>query len=211
MAKEWLLRSIKEGAPLGHTRGLAPVWIGNEKRLKPGERETLEKDYETELGARRLGGLFRKPPRDAIFRSFVSSLVFAIPKPGKNKWRKIDHLSFPSDTSVNDGIEKDDFPVAYPSIRMGLCALFCKMKRGALISSRDISHAYRHVLLNPSSWYLIRSRLGGQFYFNAYAPFGASSCPGIFSRFSDASAWTASKLLGLRWIINLFDDFFSNT
>ena len=76
-----------------------------------------------------------------------------------------------------------------------------------MLFSFDIKDAYRHILLNPNDWYLLGTRFQGKFYCNCYAPFGGTTCPGIFSRFSDATRWILQNNYNLWTVVNILDDF----
>ena len=72
--------------------------------------------------------------------------------------------------------------------------------------SRDLKDAYRHILVNPQHWKTMGSTFLNKIYVNCYLPFGIRSAPGIFSRFSDATAWILFYHHGFL-IANLLDDF----
>ena len=79
--------------------------------------------------------------------------MFAIPKnndPWCNTFRRIDHLSHPSEQSVNDCILKEDFPVSFVTIDE-IAQKICGLGRGCLLAKEDLSNAYKQLRLNPSS------------------------------------------------------------
>ena len=60
--------------------------------------------------------------------------------------------------------------------------------------------------MNPLQWKVLGSTFLKQLYINCFLPFGISSAPGIFSRFSDATRWIAENYFGFL-VGNLIDDF----
>ena len=80
-----------------------------------------------------------------------------IPKKNKiNAWRLILDLSFPLGRSVNDGIDKNEFPVCYAKVDDAI-RLIVKKDAGkdALMAKVDIKNAYRIVPIHPDDYYLL--------------------------------------------------------
>jgi hypothetical protein len=66
-----------------------------------------------------------------------------IPKKNKvNVWHLILDLSYPLGHSVNDGIDKSEFPVCYSKVDDTI-SLIVKIRKGALMAKVDIKTAYR--------------------------------------------------------------------
>jgi hypothetical protein len=78
-----------------------------------------------------------------------------IPKKNKsNAWHLILDLSHRLGHSVNDGINKDEFPVSYSKVD-NANALILKRGKGALMGKVDIKNAYRIVPIHPDDYYLL--------------------------------------------------------
>jgi len=83
----------------------------------------------TEIHAGRVVGPFKTPP----FSYLQISRFGVIPKKNKvNAWRLILDLSFPFGHSVNDGIDKSEFPVCYAKVDDAI-RLIVKLGKGAFL------------------------------------------------------------------------------
>ena len=105
----------------------------------------------TEIHAGRVVGPLKTPP----FPYLQISRFGVIPKKNKvNAWRLILDLSFPLGHSVNDGIDKSEFPVCYAKVDDAI-RLIVKLGKGALMAKVDIKNAYRIVPIHPDDYYLL--------------------------------------------------------
>ena len=180
------LRTIKEGTCIGY-RGPRTTFLQPRRTRDDNERNIILQEYLAERDAGRMCGPFTDPPTGGPFTFVRESPTFCIDKPGSSEKRRIDHLSYPPNNSVNSHIDKNDFPVNfanYDSVKDLLCNADPR-QRG---SKWDIRHAFRNQLVNPSDWPLLVSYCAG-YWFSPYMTFGGSSFPGIFERPSKATEW----------------------
>ena len=116
---QYVLRGICEGVPLGITTETEPwssIKVCRKMSTKPSPQNSfIEQEIESEIQAGRMVGPFSTPP----FPNFVVNPIFAVPKnndPDCHTFRRIDHLSHPKGHSVNDHIDKENFPIIFPTI-----------------------------------------------------------------------------------------------
>ena len=110
-------------------------------------------------------------------------------KPNSDRRRVIIDLSWPLETSVNAGIDKDTylgstFALTFPTVDVITGELKC-LGRGALLYKIDVSRAFRHVRIDPGDYDLL-----GLHWHDAYVdtclPFGTQHGSQIFQHLSDA-------------------------
>ena len=157
------------------------------------ERNLLAAQYKKELSLHRVVCTGQHRPWGPLFKKFFVSSTYTIPKKRligqPQKWRLIHNLSSHRlgwQRSINAGINKEDFPVTYPSINTAAHGLFCAAPRGCVVWGRDLKAYYRHLMINPAYWWCTGTMLEEKFYFDCYCPFGARSKPPVFQRLSDA-------------------------
>ena len=104
-----------------------------------------------------------------------------IPKKGQPaKWHLIVNLSFPQGSSINDGIDPDEFSMHYIKLDQIISMVF-KHGPGALIVKFDVKAAYRNIAVHPNDRYLLGMKWHGQFFVDLALPFGLRSAPYIFN------------------------------
>ncbi len=140
-------------------------------------------------------------PGHGLLTNLRLSPVFAIPKKA-GKWRRIDHLSWPPGNSVNDGIEKHNFPANFKRLESEV--RLRKVGNGAWLTKLDIKDAYRHILVNPRSWWLTGFQFQKEYFANPYLMFGVSA-PGIFQRFATMTNWMVAWGVA-DWVIQIMYD-----
>ena len=95
--------------------------------------------------------------------------------------RIILNLSAPKGLSVNDGIDKYDYPASMSSTAKWLDVLE-KVGKGAWICKVDWSDAYKHLHVRAEDLNLQWFSWLGKFFFELCLIFGASSSPGLYDR-----------------------------
>lgn len=142
-----LLHDIDNGVRIG--------FIGNRSSLISPNHfsaisnpEAIAHELEREISLNRKIGPFLSPP----FEHFVGSPKGAVPKKRSMpvKWRIINDLSWPAGLSVNDGIPKDSLSCTCDMIDKAIAHLKSAGK-GALMSKLDLSDAFRHILIHPTT------------------------------------------------------------
>lgn len=123
---------------------------------------------------------------ERTFPLICSPLGFA-PK-GDGGLRKIHHLSFPKDNSVNSHISTDSAYLQYVAFERVL-QMVLTAGRGCTIFRRDMSDAFRVVPIAPSQYWLLGFHWEGIHYVEKVLPFGLSTAPFIFNLFAEAWHW----------------------
>ena len=101
------------------------------------------------------------------------------PKKGQPaKWCLIVDLSSPQGSSVNDGINPDEFSRHYIKLDQ-IISMVLKHGPGALMAKFDVEAAYRNIAGHPDDQYLLGMKWRGQFFVDLALPFGLRSAPYI--------------------------------
>lgn len=165
--------------------------------------DVISHKIKTEVSAGRLKGPFPVPP----FKNIQISPIGCVPKKSPGDFRLIHHLSYPTGSSINDGIMPELASVSYCSFDDAVHTLL-KIGRGALMCKTDIESAFRLIPVHPADHELLGYQWQSQFYYDCCLPFGCRSSPAIFERFSTAIEWIAKTHLNISDIIHILDDFF---
>ena len=166
----------------------------------------------------RYRGPFSRTELESIIGPFQTSPLSLIPKAGKpGKFRLIQNLSYPRNVthnirSINSSIETDLYPCTWGTFST-VATLVWSLPPGSLGACRDVSEAYRIILLAENQWpgIVIRLEEDGPddrkpFALNTCTSFGKKSSGGLFGLFGDAllDIFRASGIgPSLRWV----DDF----
>lgn len=99
-----------------------------------------------------------------------------MPKRDSTERRVIVDLSWPSDSSVNNGIPTDSFlgeplDLTYPTID-AIVDVIASLGRGSLIYKCNLRKAYRQFSVDPRDYYLLGFTCDGQFYFDTVLTMG---------------------------------------
>jgi len=174
----FVLDGIRHGFRLGfcHTQRLKPA-----KKNKPSADQhpsVIDEYLAHEVSRGRVAGPFDFPPLPNLQ---VSSFG-VIPKRGQaGKWRLIVDLSSPTGSSVNDGIDPEEFTLHYITVDQ----LVSQFGPGALMAKFDVEAAYRNVPVHPSDRYLLGMKWRNSYYVDLTLPFGLRSAPFIFNAIAD--------------------------
>jgi hypothetical protein len=109
--------------------------------------------------------------------------------------RIILNLSAPKGFSVNDGIDKDEFPAAMSSTEAWLSVLN-KLGPGLLFMKVDFADAYKHVAVALQDTDLQWFEWGGKYFKELCLIFGASSSAGIFDATAKVFVEIVCKITG---------------
>ena len=180
--KAWssrLLQAIKCGVSLGfigpHTPHLSRNIASATKHP-----DVICAELEKEVTAGRVLGPLEHIPME----TFRSSGLGAIPKKG-GKWMMILHLSAPLGNSVNDGIDKDQFPIQYSTVDKAI-SLVTSLGAGAVMAMVDLQAAFRMVPVSTADWDHLGIQWQGKYYVDTCLPFGLRSAPFLFNQFAEA-------------------------
>ena len=173
----FVLRGLVAGFDVGY---VGEVTVGREvpNRSARERRELVTAAVLRELRAGFLCGPFCQPP----FSPFHWSPLGAADKPYGSA-RLILDLSSPRGSSINEGIDHDEFSVQYSTFDDAL-ALLRRLGRGSVMSKFDIRHAFRLCPVLVEDWPLLGFRWSGSYFFHVVLPFGARSSPAIFHYFA---------------------------
>ena len=152
--------------------------------------------------AGRILGPFSKPP----FQKFVVSPLGLVPKKVPGEFRVIHHLSYPSGTSVNDGIDKEHSTVHYANISQAIKHIL-STGQNCYLSKSDIQSAFRIIPINPIDYPILGFKWTDKYYFDKCLPMGASSSCQIFEAFSTSLQWIIENYVGNTKVVHVLDDF----
>ena len=172
----WLLNSIMYGVSIGFSGPHTPYISSNlPSAAQHPHIITAELHVAREVEAGRVLGPFATIPTN----TFRSSGRGVIPK--KNgKWRMILHLSAPFGSSVNDGIDNDQFPVQYSTVDDAV-EMISRYGTGAILAKIDLKAAFRMVPIDSKDWDLLGMQWQGGLYLDTCLPFGLQSAPYLFN------------------------------
>lgn len=129
-----------------------------------------------------------------------------VPQKSEGEFRLIQHLSYPSGSSVNDYIDKNFASVNYASFDDAVHKLL-PLGQGALFAKTDIESAFRLIPIHPSDHDLLGFKFQGLYYYDSCLSMGASSSCAIFERFSSALEFIALQKLGIKDVVQILNDF----
>ena len=201
-----LLGFLTYGFPTGSACSLATVFAHNHGSLRHHIDQT-RRDIEEEVLEGKLLS-FSSPP----FWPLRVSPLGSYPKKRTSKRRRISDLSFPPPLSVNDGVDKAQWPeLRYASV-CDVANLLARMRAqpgGAALdihlAKLDIKAAYRQLPLREADWWQTCYYVDGRFLVDTRLPFGLSSAPSHFSRVTRAIVH-GMKRLGIT-VVGYLDDF----
>ena len=107
--------------------------------------------------------------------------------------------------SVNDSINKELFPLEFPTFDE-LAEKLWELGKDCLLSKVDIANAYKQLRIHPQDWKFTGVKFEGKYYFSAYLVFGVTSAPGVFERHSSVTHWTVCKY-DVGEVFHYIDDF----
>ena len=124
---------------------------------------------------------------------FISSPLGLVAK-HDGGFRRIHHLSFPRNHSVNDHISNDYCKLAYTTFD-NIIRLILSGGRNCMIVKRDIKDAFRMVLVAPHQQWLLGFQWNGVYYMETCLPFGLRSAPFLFNLFGEGLEWLLQNAL----------------
>lgn len=155
-----------------------------------------------EISMGRIAGPFINPP----FPTFRTSPISVIPKKSSSEFRLIHNLSFPSQNSVNDFIEREFCSVSYSSIDDAV-DMIQKLGPNSFLAKCDIKSAFRLLRISPQDFDLFGFKFENLYYFDKCLPMGASISCALFESFSTALHWYVKKESNSENILHYLDDF----
>ena len=196
----YLVHGFIEGFDVGYRGRITHSQPHNlQSALKHPEEVTTALNKEVKRG--HTLGPFISPP----FLNLHTSPLGAVPKKD-GTYRLILDLSYPEGTSINDGIDHDEFSVTYTAFDEAT-KIITSLGPGSYIKI-DIKQAFRLCPVRPADYPLLGIYWNGEYYVDTRLPFGSRSSPFIFNTFADALCWILITVGGIAHIIHYLDDFF---
>ena len=199
----YVLNGLRNGFRLGF-RPLRKLSSARKNKLSAFQHPKIIDDYlANEVAFHRVAGPFSHPP----FPNLHVSSFGVIPKKGQpGKWRLIVDLSSPSGSSVNDGIDPEEFAMHYVKVDQ-IIQMVDKYGPGTMMAKFDVEAAYRNIAIHPADRYLLGLKWRGQYYVDLTLPFGLRSAPYIFSAVADMVEWILLNSHGVSDLMHYLDDF----
>ena len=195
----WLLDGIDNGVSIGYTGSVSPLRSCNLSSAHA-HPDVVDAELEKEITAGWIIGPFAKPP----LHNLRTSGVGVVPKKD-GKWRAILHLSALDGHSVNDHINKEDFPVHYSSVDDAV-ALLSQYGQDALMAKIDLKAAFRLIPVQAADWVHLGICWRGHFCVDTCLPFGLRSAPALFNHYAEALDWIMANNYGAQ-LLHYLDDF----
>lgn len=173
----------------------------NLSSLKDKQHILLDRINEEILSGRVMGP-FQYPP----FKNIQVSPLGLVPKKKPGEFRLIHHLSYPDQSSINDGIPHELCTVQYQSIHDAILAIQ-KVGVGALLAKTDLENAYKQVPINPDDFELLGFQINNEFYCDKTLPFGLSYSCNLFEKFSSSLQWILENKFNVQYCVHILDDF----
>ena len=201
----YVLRGLQFGFKLGFRPSLK---LKPAKKNKPSatlHATVIDEYLANEVMLGRVAGPFPSPPLPNLH---ISSFG-VIPKRGQpGKWLLIVDLSSPGGSSVNDGIDPQDFTLQYIKVDE-VIRMVSRYGPGALMAKFDVEAAYRNVPIHPEDRFLLGMKWREQFYVDLALPFGLRSAPFIFNTVVDMVEWILLNQHNVSDLLHYLDDFIS--
>ena len=196
---DFILKGFAFGFNLGFRGVMNETPLKNNKSARDNP-EKVSKAIAKEVERGHTAGPFPYPP----FPHCHVSPIGAAPKPD-GSCRLLLDLSQPTGESVNDAINKNEFPCKYTHFDAATDLVF-RLGKGCYLTKIDIKHAYRLLPVRPQDWPLLVYFWKGRYYVDLKLPFGGRSSASIFTSFADLVCWILREKY-LLIIIHYSDDF----
>ena len=114
-------------------------------------------------------------------------------------------MSSPLGSSVNEGINPNDYPLQY--IRVDdIIKMVYKFGQGALMAKSDVESAYHNLAAHPSDRYLLVMKWRSMYYVDLALPFGLRSAPYILNSVADLVEWILLNNYHIPDLLHYLDD-----
>ena len=200
-----LVQLIKFGFPLDFNRDSPLHWEDKNHNLALLFPEHVDAYLKEEISHGAIVGPFESTHlNNCHFSPFMTR-----EKSDSDKHRVIIDLSWPSDASVNLGVDKNsylasNFISTFPTVDDITNALKA-VGTGAHLYKVDVSRAFRHVKLDPFDYDLLGLKWRDITFYDTCLPFGSRHGTQIFQRLSDAVRFIMRR--DRYDVINYVDDF----
>ena len=134
-------------------------------------------------------GPFTSPP---LSNFHCSPLGTVGRKRNPNKLHVINHLSWPHNSSVNDGIPDSEAHISYDMFERAVYDLVSS-GQGSLMAKLDLKDAFHHIPVRAADWHLLGFHWGSKFFYLLVLAFGLKNAPYIFNLFAEALHWIVQR------------------
>ena len=198
-----VLQGLFQGFRLGFNPGTSLRSAKKNKASAYQHPEIIDAYLANEVTLGRVAGPF---PSFPIPNLHINSFD-VIPKKGQpNKWRLILDMSSPLGSSVNEGINPNDYPLQY--IRVDdIIKMVYKFGQGASMAKFDVESAYRNLAVHPSDRYLLGMKWRSMYHVDLALPFGLRSAQYIFNSVADLVEWILLNNYHIPDLLHYLDDY----
>lgn len=196
---EYILHGLTHGFDLGFHGNINQQLRNNNKSARENQLQ-VTMAIRKEVARGHTAGPFDSPP---FAQNHISPLGAAPKQDGT--CRLVLDLSQPKGESINDNIDKAEFPCTYMHFDQAT-EMIVRVGRGCFLSKIDIKHAYRLLPVRPQDWPLLVYQWEGQYYVDLKLPFGGRSSASIFTSFADLVCWILTQKYELI-VVHYSDDF----
>ena len=116
------------------------------------------------------------------------------------------HLLAPPDSSINDGIDKEEFTLCYATIDDAV-QMINRLGSGSLLAKIDIKSAFHSLSVQLEDRELLGIRWRQKYYVDCCLSFGLWSAPFIFNQYAEALEWILRHNYLISNLIHYLDDF----
>ena len=185
---------LKHGFNIGFR---APILRSNHHNLLSAteHQEEVTRAINKEVVRGHISGPFKTPPLPNLHCSPLGSRA----KKDGSRWLIMD-LSQPRGSSINDGIDKEEYTVQYSHFDEAT-SMVRSIGAGCLMSKVDVQHAFRLLPVQQPQWHLLALKWLNCYYINTRLPFGLRSAPHIFNKFADL-CWILQNITNIKNIIS---------
>lgn len=187
---------LRHGALTGY-EGPAQLILSDNLSSATSAPEDIDTQIQKDLSLGRVRPVHPSAP-------FIASPLGLVPK-SDGGWRRIHHLSYPPERSVNDNIQPRYAAIQYVSFDE-IVGSILKAGRGCCILKWDIKDAFRNIPVAPSQHWLLGFQWQGCFYHETVLSFGLRTAPVLFNLFAEGFHWILLKA-GFRFLHHYLDDF----
>ena len=200
---------LEFGWPIGFDYGTCGLMPSNDFRNHSGALDfpsAVDNYLSSEI---KLGSVCGPYARNPFSGDVALSPLNSVPKPDSDERRFILDLSWPSSSSVNDGISKHFYlgePVTlrYPTVD-DIADRIVRLGTGCLLFKRDLKRAYRQLPVDPFDYPLLGYSWRDNLYFDVRLPMGLRSAAMACQRVTNAVCFMLSQV-GCQ-VLSYLDDF----
>ncbi len=180
--RKYLVEGLWQGFRIGFNHGSAKCKSAVSNMSSASERPSVINEFvAAELAAGRILGHVEAAHTHQIHINRFG-LVPKCHAPGK--WRLIVDLSFPSGSSVNDGVDPELCSLQYTSVDAA-CQKVLELGKAVVLVKFDLSGAFRTVPVHPDDRHLLGMHWRDSIYVDKVLPFGLQSAPKLYNNIAD--------------------------